>query len=116
MRAMRRGGRRRASLGGLFSDIMDATHDYTDDWIERLDDFEYDMRDAFDDVVEDRDYWHDQARGRGPSGRPMAARGAVSDGARMEAAKKALEDAGLRELADKVERLSKTVEKLAKKG
>jgi len=113
MRSMRRGGRRRASLGGLFSDIMDATHDYTDDWIDRFDDFEYDMRDAFDDVIDDRDYYYDRPRGYGrpydgPRRRPMP------EGARSEAVKEVLDNAGLKELAAKVEHLAKTVEKLAK--
>ncbi|MGH7962731.1 MAG: hypothetical protein ACRERD_13040 [Candidatus Binatia bacterium] len=104
MRAIRRGGRRRASLGGLFSDIMDATHDYADDWIDRFDDFEYDLRDAFDDVVEDRDYVYDGPRYRQP----------LPERARPEAAKEILDDASLKELAAKVESLAKMVEKVAK--
>jgi hypothetical protein len=112
MRAMRRGGRRRASLGGLFSDILDASHDYTDDWIDRFDDFEYDMRDVFDDVVDDRDYLHDRPSSR-RSGGPGPSRRPIPEGTRREAAKKSLEDAGLTELAEKVERLSRVVEKLA---
>lgn len=104
MRAIRRGGRRRASLGGLFSDIMDASHDYTDDWIDRFDDFEYDMRDAFDDVVEDRDYVYDGPRYRRP----------IAEGARPQAVKDVLSDADLKELAAKIESLTKTVRQLAK--
>jgi len=83
---------------------MDATHDYTDDWIDRFDDFEYDMRDAFDDVAEDRDYNYDRPPYRGPiPARP-----------RQETVKEVLDNAGLKELVAKVESLAKTVEQLAK--
>lgn len=109
-----RGGRRRASLGGLFSNILDSTHDYTDDWVDRLDDFEYDMRDAFDDVVEDRDYWHDRYdyEHRRHLGPPPSRRPALEN--RGEALKKVLDEAGLKELSETVEKLSKTVDQLAK--
>ena len=53
---MARRGLRRASMGNLISDLIDVTRDYADDWTDRFDDFEYDMRDAFDDVVDERDY------------------------------------------------------------
>ena len=118
--AYRGRGRHRASLGGLFSDILDSTHDYMDDWTDRFDDFEYDMRDAFDDVIDDRDYWYDRPYPRrryagpydGPYRRPRAeGRG---NGARGEELKKVLDEAGLKELSEKVEKLSKTVDQLAK--
>lgn len=57
--------RRRGSLFGWVSDVLDATHDYADDWIDRADDFEYDAREAVDDVTEDRYRYYDEGP-RGP--------------------------------------------------
>jgi len=45
--------------------VLDATHDYTDDWIDRIDDFEEEAREAVDDVVEDRYHYYDEGP-RGP--------------------------------------------------
>lgn len=57
--------RRRGSLFGWVSNVLDATHDYADDWIDRVDDFEDEAREAVDDVVEDRYRYYDEGP-RGP--------------------------------------------------
>lgn len=105
---MARRGLRRASMGNLISDLIDVTRDYADDWTDRFDDFEYDMRDAFDDVVDERDYYHDRPYGRGYR--------RVEGPARDRAAEMSdiFEKAGLNELAEKVEALAKKVDSLSK--
>lgn len=124
----RRRGWRRASLGGWLSDMLDVTHDYVDDWTDRLDDFEYDMRDAFDDVAEDRYWYENDYPERRPNrryyGRPYpdepypGNRRPIPERppqrSREDELKEVFDKAGLSKLAERVENLTKLVEQLTR--
>lgn len=105
--------RKRGSLAGWLSDLFDTTHDYTDDWIDRIDDFEREYREAADDIAEDRYYYH-EGEGRGPRryyyDDPEGKRASPSSGRKEEKAPETSGKEELDQLKEKIDALTKQVE------
>jgi hypothetical protein len=111
--------RRRGSLFGWVSDVLDATHDHADDWVDRVADVEDKMRDAFDDVAEDR-YYYNQRGPTGPRyyyyGKPAEREESRSLSDAEERAARPVFDGEVSQLKERINALTDQVEALLQRG